>query len=198
MNIKKRLVSVLIGAAMVMLLTGRALTLTAYADEELREASQCTFVIPSEFKPSGTKGLFIHKSYPMESCSVMYTVYDNGGGIRLTNREREAVEQNPSGIVDSSGELTKKHFQDLFSATYNREYGVDVGYKVSSFDNIAIDGYPGYKVTADYKAGDEERIFQTVYMIRSHYKTFVITYQRADDDDADALFDASAKTLHVF
>ena len=134
----------------------------------------------------------------MESSSVMYSVYDNGGGIRLTNREKEAAKESPSGIVDSSGELTKKHFQELFSATYNKEYGTDVGYEVTAFDNITVDGYPGYRAEANYKAGDEERIFQTVYMIRSRYKTFVITYQRADDDDAEGLFDSSAKTLHVF
>ncbi len=168
------------------------------AQNNLDVARQCTFVIPSDFEPGTDAGTFVNKSYPMESSSISYNVYSNGDDVVLTNRERlqqgEAIKE---AVVDKSGDLTKSKYQELLSDSYNLAYGEDVGFKVESFDNVTIDGYPGYKIVSSYQASGEETVHQTVYMILSRYKTFTITYQRAEDDDCAEQFESSAETIHV-
>lgn len=198
LRMKKRLlVPILIMTFMTAFLS-EAGAVSVHAEEELKIAKQCTFVIPAQFTPSSEKNLFIDKSYPMESGSIKYSVYYNGMDVIMTNREREEAEKKAEEkVIDSSGEMTKKEYEELLSANYNKEYGTDVGFNVTDFDTIEIDGFPGYKIEANYKVGDEEPIFQTVYMIRSRYRTFTITYQRAEDDECSESFEKSAKTIHV-
>lgn len=199
LRIKNRLLVLILISTFVTAFLSDTNAVSARAEEELKIAKQCTFVIPSQFTPGGEKNLFIDKSYPMESGSIKYSVYYNGMDVVMTNRERaEAEKKAEEKVIDNSGELTKKEYEELFSANYNKEYGSDVGFKVSSFDTIEIDGFPGYKVEASYKVGDEEPIFQTVYMIRSRYRTFTISYQRAEDDECAESFEKSAQTIHVF
>ena len=77
------------------------------------------------------------------------------------------------------------------------EYGEDVGYSVSSFDKITVDGHPGYKIEATFQAADQERVYQTVYILLSKYRTFTITFQRAEDDDCLDAFSECESTIHV-
>jgi hypothetical protein len=72
-----------------------------------------------------------------------------------------------------------------------------VGFVVSSFDKITVDGYPGYRIVSSYQAADEEKVHQTVYMLLSKYRTFTISMQRAEDDDCEALFEECASSIHV-
>ena len=198
LRIKKRLLVSILTMTFMAAFLSEASVVSAHAEEELKPAKQCTFVIPSRFKPSSEKNLFIDNSYPMESGSIKYSVYYNGMDIVMTNREREEAEKKAEEkVIDSSGELTKKEYEELLSANYNKEYGTDVGFKVSDFDTIEIDGFPGYKIEASYKVGDEEPIYQTVYMIRSKFRTFTIIYQRAEDDECSESFEKSAETIHV-
>ncbi len=171
-----------------------------FAGDDLKEANFCSFVVPPEFVPGETKGLFINKNHPMESSSIMYSHYDNGADVVLTNREKAALEeagQVQPKVTDESGNLTKDIYQETISAAYNSEYGEDVGYTVKSFNRITVDGYPGYKIEGTFKATDEETVHQTVYMLLSKYRTFTITYQRAEDDDCEEFFEQSAATIHV-
>ena len=169
-----------------------------YARESLDKASFCSFVIPPEFEPGSEKGLFIHQNYPMESSSIRYGVYDNGLDRIFTNREKKSEAIKAKGAVtDASTELTREIYEETVAAAYNSEYGQDVGYKVSEFKEITVDGFPGYRIKASYRAGDEEVIHQTVYMLLSRYRTFTITMQRADDDDCESAFEECASSIHV-
>ncbi len=167
------------------------------AKDDLKEADWCTFVVPSEFRPSTQPGVFMNKNHPMESSSIKYSIYENGQDIVLTNRQKEEVAINAPAVVDESSSLTKEIYEETISAAYNSEYSKDVGYSVSSFENINVNGYPGYRICADYQVPDEERIYQTVYMLLSKYKVFTVTYQRAEDDDCEALFEESASSIWV-
>ena len=175
-----------------------AKTGTDTADESLSEAMYCSFVIPPEFVPSDEEGLFINKYHPMESSSISYSVYDNGGWILLTNREKQELkESGEAPVTDERTALTKEIYEETVSAAYNEEYGEDVGYQVESFKDITVDGFPGYEIVASYQASDEEVVHQRVYMILSRYRTFTITLQRAEDDDCEETFSEIASTIHV-
>ena len=173
--------------------------LEVMAEEDLREADWCSFVIPSEFVPGPERGVFINRNHPMESSTIKYSVYDNGKDVVLTNREKEAEAFNVprNRVTDEPTLLTKDIYQETISAAYNSKYGQDVGFAVESFDSITVDGFPGFKIRSSYRAKDEETIHQTVYMLISKYKVFTITYQRAEDDDCDEQFENSAATIHV-
>lgn len=167
-------------------------------DSGLAEAMFCSFVIPNDFEVSEFSGVFTNKSYPMESSTIQYSYFDNGMGTPLTNRERlERQEQGISPEAERSTELTKDIYEETLAAAYNSEYGEDVGYSVSSFSDIIIDGYPGYKIEANFKQSGQETVYQTVYMLLSKYRTFTVTFQRAEDDDCEELFEKCASTIHV-
>ncbi len=170
-----------------------------YARDDLDKASYCSFVIPPEFTPSQEKGLFINQNHPMESSSIKYDFYDNGLDVILTNREKAAIKEagEETVIADESTSLTKEIYAETMAAAYNSQYGQDVGFTVSSFDKITVDGYPGYKIVSSYQATDEEKIHQTVYMLLSKYRTFTISMQRAEDDDCAELFEECGSSIHV-
>ncbi len=171
----------------------------AYARDNLEPASYCSFVIPPDFVPSQEKGLFINQNNPMESSSIKYDFYDNGLDVILTNREKAAIKEagEEKPVADESMSLTKEIYQETVAAAYNSQYGQDVGFVVSSFDKITVDGYPGYRIVSSYQAADEEKVHQTVYMLLSKYRTFTISMQRAEDDDCEALFEECASSIHV-
>ncbi len=198
---KKIKSTVLVCTAVIMCILAALMSLNVInvlAENELKEASWCSFIIPSEFEPSTEPGLFRHKNYPMESSSIKYSCYYNGEDILLTNREKAELSQNGAPkVADDTQDLTKEIYEQTISSAYNTEYGQDVGYTVSSFDNITIDGYPGYKIASSYQAAGEEKIYQTVIMMVSKYKTFTITYQRAEDDYCEESFEESANSIHV-
>lgn len=170
----------------------------AEAAEDLKRAVQCSFVIPSDFRATAEKGVFENVNAPMESSTIRFSYYDNGRDRVLTNREKQELEASGEAeIIDESLNLTEDLYQRALSAAYTKQYGKDVGFKVTSFDKIKVDGYPGYKIRADYQAPDEERIYQTTYIIVSSNRMFTISFQRAEDDDCEELFEESAATIHV-
>ena len=161
-------------------------------------ATYCSFVIPGEFEISEYKGIFVNKSYPMESSTIQYSYYDNGLSEMLTNREKlERKEQDTLPAALRTSELTRDIYEETLSAAYNKEYGEDVGFSVSSFDSITIDGFPGYKIESSFTQSGQETVHQTVYLLLSKYRTFTVTFQRAEDDDVDELFRNCASTIHV-
>ena len=166
-------------------------------DQE-RVASYCTMVIPSVFKPGSENGVFVNKSYPMESSIIRYNVYYNGEDVQLTNREKlEQADNSVTGTISEPEKLTKEIYQETMSEAYNTEYGEDVGFEVSNFENITIDDCPGFKIVSEYKASDDEKIHQTVYMLVSKYRVFTVTFQRAEDDDCESYFEECASTIRV-
>ena len=195
----KKVIRKLITAILFMCFVGSLLSsVTVRAAEDLEVATECLFVVPPEFEPGRELGFFEHLNMPMESSSIRYNVYSNGKDKVLTNREKKLAEEAGGKVIlDESQNLTKEIFEESLSNAYNEKYGADVGYKVSSFENIKIDGFKGYRIGATFQASGEERVYQTTYIILSKYKTFTITYQRAEDDDCQELFDMSEKTIHI-
>ena len=194
----KRKVLGIVMAFVMIIMTMLCTNSEVLAEDELKEAGFCSFVVPSQFTPSSVKGLFINKEHPMESSTIQYSVYYNKLDVILTNREKAALaEINEPKVTDKSTDLTKDIYQETISAAYNSEYGEDVGYSVSSFDKINIDGYPGYRIEASFHATDQETVYQTVYMLLSRYRTFTITFQRAEDDDCQDAFSECQSTIHV-
>ena len=163
----------------------------------LNEAKQCTFVVPPNFVPGDEAGVFINESYPMESSSIKFGYYDNGEKRVLTNREKIERNNSPFIIADMSEKLTKEIYQSALADAYNKSYDKDVGFKVNSFNETSFDGFPGYHIVSEFQVEDQPKIFQTSYIILSKYRTFTVTYQRADDDDCEEAFTESARTIHV-
>ena len=169
-----------------------------YAADELKSAVDCSFIIPRGFIPGGDTGLFVNRNAPMESSTIKYSCYDNGADKVLTNRQKKELEESGvKQIIDSSRNLTKEIYLEQMKLAYDQEFGQDVGFNVSSFENITIDGYPGYRIVSSFQPGGEETIHQTVYIVLSKYRMFTISYQRAEDDDCEELFEKSAQTIHV-
>ena len=195
---KKNLFGKIVAVVMIVVTALSINSTSVFAEDDLQEAQWCSFVIPSQFEPSAEKGLFINKAHPMESSTIQYSVYYNGLDVVLTNREKALLaEHDEPKVTDKSTELTKEIYQETIAAAYNSEYGEDVGYTVSSFDKIDIDGYPGYKIEASFQETDQETVYQTVYMILSKYRTFTITFQRAEDDECQDAFSECQSTIHV-
>ncbi len=166
--------------------------------EELEKALGCTFVLPDGYVLSESEeNVFVNSNYPLESGIITYSVVTTGSEDTLTNAERaEAAESTETEAEDASTELTQEFYQETMANALNEEYGTDVGYTISEFDNISIDGYPGYFIASTYQG--EQTIHQMVYIVLSRYKTFTITYSRAEDDDTVEAFEASAATIHVY
>ncbi len=170
----------------------------AHATDELKSAVDCSFIIPPEFIPGGETGLFVNRNAPMESSTIKYSCYDNGTDKVLTNRQKKELEESGvKQIIDSSRNLTKEIYLEQMKLAYDQEFGQNVGFNVSSFENITIDGYPGYRIISSFQPAGEETIHQTVYIVLSKYRMFTISYQRAEDDDCEELFEKSAQTIHV-
>ena len=72
-----------------------------------------------------------------------------------------------------------------------------MGYKVTDFTTKDFDGFPGYKIMAEFNTDSNIMVYQTVYIILSKYKTFTISYQMAEDDECREMFDTSASTINV-
>lgn len=171
---------------------------SVFAADDLDPAVGCSFIIPPDFIPGEEVGLFINKNAPMESSTIKYSYYDNGLDKVLTNREKLELEKSGEiQIIDESRNLTKEIYEEQLSQAYAQKYGQNVGFSVSSFENINIDGYPGYRIVSSFQPAGEETVHQTVYILLSKYRMFTIAYQRAEDDDCQELFDASAQTIHV-
>lgn len=199
MTKKRVFFAAIVAAIMFTTILGNNTVLQVCAEDDLKTAKSCTFVIPSEFKPCETRGLFINKNRPMESSSIQFSYYDNGKDVVLTNRERLAEEASGEAkIIDDSLNMTKEIYQETFQSAYTATYGRDVSYTVTSFENITIDGYPGYRADATFQVPGGQLVYQTVYVICSKYRMFTITYQRADDDDCASSFETSASTIHVY
>ncbi len=195
---------ILVCTLLSIILSFTAVSGTSLASEEALDperegvAYYCSIAVPSAFEPGDEQGVFVNKSYPIESSIIRYNEYYNGKDIVLTNREKKEMEE--SGVKETISEpekLTQKVYEDTVSAAYNSRYGQDVGFEVTSFENITMDGFPGFKISSNYQAADEERIYQTVYMIISKYRVFTITFQRAEDDDCDAYFEECAASIRI-
>lgn len=194
----KKIITALAVMLSIVCISGHAPGSVTFAGENLPEGEFCTFAVPADFVPSTEAGLFVNRYEPMESSSIKYSVYYNGEDFVPTNRQRQEEAANPlKKPADESENLTKEIYEETVSAAYNESYGENVGYKVESFKKIETDGYPGYRIDASYQLQGQQRVHQTVIMMLSRYRTFTVTYQRAEDDYCEDAFEQSISTIHV-
>ena len=93
-------------------------------------------------------------------------------------------------------ELSKESYEKMMAQQYAMVYGTAVSYQVSSFENITVDGFPGYRIEASWKDASQN-IDQTVIMILSADKTYTITWSQAEDDLHTEDFAESQASVHV-
>lgn len=141
------------------------------AESEREEVSYCAVLIPSSYQESEeVPGMYVHKRNPLDSSNIYYTV--SGG--------------SDEGMV--STELTKEAYEELLEAAYE-ESGQSVDLNVDSFEEIDMEGVPGYKIRSSYQV-DEGEIEQLTYLILAQ-DTYTITYSQMSDDELMADFEIS-------
>lgn len=141
------------------------------AESEREEVSYCAVLIPSSYQESEeVPGMYVHKRNPLDSSNIYYTV----------------SEGNDKGMVSS--ELTEKAYEELLENAYE-ESGQNVDLNITSFEEIDMEGVPGYKIRSSYQV-DQGEIEQLTYLILAQ-DTYTITYSQMSDDELMADFEIS-------
>ncbi len=131
----------------------------------------CVVLIPSSYQESEeVPGMYVHKRSPLDSSNIYYTI--SAG--------------NENGMV--SGKLTGEIYENLLEDAY-REAGQEIDLKIKSFEEIDLEGIPGYKIRSSYQVAGGE-IEQLAYLILGQ-DTYTITYSQMSDDELLADFEIS-------
>ena len=132
------------------------------------EASYCVVLIPASYQESEEiPGMYIHNRNPLDSSNIYYTVSEGG----------------EDGIVSTA--LTEEIYEKTLEEAYE-EAGQAVDLVIESFEEIDMDGVPGYKIRSAYQM-EEEKIEQLTYLILAQ-DTYTITYSQMSDDELMADF----------
>ncbi len=135
------------------------------------EVSYCAVLIPASYQESEeVPGMYIHKRNPLDSSNIYYTV----------------SEGSSSGMVSSS--LTQETYEKLLEEAYGKN-GQKVDLIIESFEEIDMEGVPGYKIRSSYQV-EEGEIEQLAYLILAQ-DTYTITYSQMSDDELMADFEIS-------
>ena len=128
----KKILTLIAAAMAVVTLTVNMNLVNADANDEMKEASCVSFVIPSQFEPGLERGLFVNKQYPMESSTIQYDCYNNGKDELLTNKEKQALAEKDEPVIsDESLRLSKEIFEDARPSVF----ALLEKYKVQAKDN---------------------------------------------------------------
>lgn len=135
------------------------------------EVSCCAVLIPTGYHESEEiPGMYIHERSPLESSNVYYTVSEGNG----------------DGKVSRS--LTKDSYRETMEEAF-REAGQEVELEIESFEEIDMEGIPGYKIRSSY-AVEEGEIEQLTYLILAE-DTYTVTYSQMSDDELMVDFEIS-------
>lgn len=136
------------------------------------EVQHCVVLIPAGYRESEEiSGMYVHERSPLDSSNIYYTISEG------------------SGKGNVSRTLTEKTYKEMIEEAY-RNTGQDVVLQIISFEEIDMDGIPGYKIRSSYKVEDEAEIEQLTYLILAK-DTFTITYSQMSDDELMADFEIS-------
>lgn len=131
-------------------------------------ASYCVVLIPASYQESQeVPGMYIHNRSPLDSSNIYYTVSEGG----------------QDGMV--STDLTKETYEKTLEEAY-KAAGRDVDLVIESFEEIDMEGVPGYKIRSSCQL-EEEKIEQLTYLILAQ-DTYTITYSQMSDDELMADF----------
>ena len=132
------------------------------------KASYCVVLIPASYQESQeVPGMYIHNRSPLDSSNIYYTVSEGG----------------QDGMV--STDLTKETYEKTLEEAY-KAAGRDVDLVIESFEEIDMEGVPGYKIRSSCQL-EEEKIEQLTYLILAQ-DTYTITYSQMSDDELMADF----------
>lgn len=135
------------------------------------DVSYCAVLIPEGYQESEEiPGMYLHERAPLDSSNIYYTVSEGNG----------------EGMVSAA--LTKEKYEETVEKAY-QEAGQKIDLKIESFEEIDMEGVPGYKIRSSYSVG-EEQVEQLAYLILAE-DTYTITYSQMSDDDLMADFEIS-------
>lgn len=192
---------VIIGALLIALLTGCEQKVVTVADiqsedgqetdyiemkefelksgevEEEDSVRYCALLIPAGYQPSEEiEGMYVHERSPLDSSNIYYTV-------------------SPG---DADGKVSEKLTKEIYEKTIENaflEEGWKIDLQIESFEEIDMEGVPGYKVRSTYKVEDGQ-IEQLTYLIMAD-DTYTITYSQMADDQLMADFDISGNEIRL-
>lgn len=137
-------------------------------DSGREEVSCCVVMIPACYQESEeVPGMYIHNRSPLDSSNIYYTV----------------SEGDNSGMVSDA--LTQETYEKILEEAYEKA-GRKVDLVIESFEEIDMEGVPGYKIRNVYQV-EEEKIEQLTYLIMAQ-NTYTITYSQMSDDELLADF----------
>lgn len=135
------------------------------------EVSYCAVMIPASYQESEeVPGMYVHNRNPLDSSNIYYTV----------------SEGSESGMVSSA--LTQETYEKVLEEAY-KQAGQKVDLVIESFEEIDMEGVPGYKIRSSYQVEDGQ-IEQLAYLIIAQ-DTYTITYSQMSDDELMADFEIS-------
>lgn len=147
------------------------------AEEEEDKVRYCVLLIPAGYVPSEeVEGMYVHERSPLDSSNIYYTV--SGGGKEGTISKK------------LTREIYEKEVEDAFS-----KEGWEIDLLVEDFEEIDMEGIPGYKIRSSYEI-DDSKIEQLTYLVLAE-DTYTITYSQMADDELMADFDISGDEIRL-
>lgn len=137
----------------------------------------CALLIPVGYQPSEEiEGMYVHERRPLDSSNIYYTVSPG----------------NNDGKV--SKKLTREVYEETIENTFS-ENGWEIDLQIESFEEIDMEGVPGYKIRSTYDIEDGQ-IEQLTYLIMAD-DTYTITYSQMADDQLMADFDITGDEIRL-
>ena len=196
-RLKKAIISLAVVTAFAVSFLGNSFVSKA-SIKDLGKAKSCSFIVPSGFKPTETPGLYVNEHYPLESANILYSVTEIPQDRILTNDEVARGEKADTSEVEALyDELTQDMYQEIQEENYKALYGENVNFTIESFENVTMDGFPGYLIKTSFTPEGAQTIHQTIYIVLSSNRVFTLVYSWANDDYFDEAFAESMATIHV-
>lgn len=147
------------------------------ADKAEDSVKYCALLIPAGYQPSEEiEGMYVHERRPLDSSNIYYTVSPGDADGKVSEK------------------LTKEIYEETIEDTFSEE-GWEIDLQIESFEEIDMEGVPGYKIRSTYDVGDG-RIEQLTYLIMAD-DTYTITYSQMADDQLMADFDISGDEIRL-
>lgn len=142
------------------------------AESEGEEVRCCAVLIPAGYQESEEiPGMYLHERNPLDSSNIYYTVSAGSGKGKV------------------SGTLTQELYKDTMEEAYEKA-GQKVALEITSFEEIDMEGIPGYKIRSAFTIENGEKIEQLAYLILAK-DTYTVTYSQMSDDELMADFEIS-------
>lgn len=147
-------------------------------EESGRESVRyCIVRIPAGYYESEEiPGMYLHEKSPLDSSNIYYSVSEGSGAGRV------------------SDSLTEEEYRKSIETAF-RDRGQEVELAVTSFEEIDMEGIPGYKIRSEY-GKEGYKIQQLTYLVLAE-DTYTITYSQVQDDELLADFEISEGEIRL-